>query len=45
VLLHGIAPIPASPRPGLAVQVHLADYHPAAAGRTWQHVTAFLSAL
>jgi dienelactone hydrolase len=23
----------------------LADYHPAAAGRTWQHVTAFLSAL
>jgi dienelactone hydrolase len=88
VLLHGIAPIPASARPGLAVQVHLAeddpfaprqatarwqadagraslaaqvftypgaghfytdpslaDYHPAAAGRTWQHVTAFLSAL
>ncbi len=88
VLLHGIAPIPANARPGLPVQVHLAeddpfagrpaaaqwqadadraslaaqlftypgaghfytdpslaDYHPASAGRTWQRVTAFLSAL
>jgi dienelactone hydrolase len=88
VLLHGIAPIPASARPGLPVQVHLAEddpfasgqavarwqadadrvglaaqvftypgaghyytdpclaeYHPASAGRTWQRVTAFLSAL
>jgi dienelactone hydrolase len=88
VLLHGIAPIPASARPGLPVQVHLADgdpfasrqalarwqadagradlaaqvftypgaghfytdpaladYHPESAGRTWQRVTAFLSAL
>lgn len=88
VLLHGIAPIPASARPGLPVQVHLAgddpfaprqavaqwradaaraglaaevftypgaghfytdsrvaDYHPASAERTWQRVTAFLSAL
>jgi dienelactone hydrolase len=88
VLLHGIAPIPASARPGLPVQVHvagddpfasrpavarwqadagraglaaqvftypgaghfytdpgLADHHPAAAGQTWQRVTAFLSGL
>jgi dienelactone hydrolase len=39
VLLHGIAPIPASARPGLPVQVHLAlddPFAPAAAVARWQ---------
>lgn len=39
VLLHGIAPIPASARPGLPVQVHLAEDDPFAPGQAvarWQ---------
>jgi hypothetical protein len=39
VLLHGIAPIPASARPGLAVQVHLAEddpFAPRQATARWQ---------
>jgi dienelactone hydrolase len=39
VLLHGIAPIPATARPGLPVQVHLAEGDPFASGQAvaqWQ---------
>jgi dienelactone hydrolase len=39
VLLHGIAPIPASVRPGLPVQVHVADddrFAPRQAVTQWQ---------